>query len=342
MAEHHQRALSSVAPILLAMMETTIEGGGGIGPGLGGGGGGMFGFIGAPSSGGNFLPLTFLTHQHHVVPLTPNTTMPGPITTLDFPDPQPTTAADGGTTSKRRTALQSSHRASGAARSRKRARSAPPVVVTKDDGCCCVCLDTLSLADRQQQLLPCKHRLHARCLWGVLTSVTLGASSMMRCPLCRCAIDRHDLQAMGYAVGPARLGTVARACRALWSLVHNDLHPTAAADAHHHEPRAQLVARAVRRSAGLSAVDGFLYNTCILSLERMLHHKINFVHTLREQLAVVTSSHRPNAGRRPTVIDRADFIASSLACHVDVLIHTANHLQPENVLVDPLITLMGL
>jgi hypothetical protein len=135
----------------------------------------------------------------------------------------------------------------------------------------------------------------------------------MRCPLCRYAVDRYDLRHMGYPVSPRALARVADACAAFRSLLSNHF-PPGGADPH--VPRSTHLTRVVMRCATLTARDGFLYNTCVLALERMLHHKMQFASSLRVQLA---SSHRAALPR-----DRSEFIASSLACHVDVLMHTAN------------------
>ena len=41
---------------------------------------------------------------------------------------------------------------------------------------------------------------------------------MMRCPLCRTTMDRHDLARMGYNVSPKHVTAVAKRCRALQRL----------------------------------------------------------------------------------------------------------------------------
>ena len=77
--------------------------------------------------------------------------------------------------------------------------------------------------------------------------------------------------------------------------------------------------RCMVQSRSLTSADGFLYNTCLLSLDRMLFHKENFVKMLQSQLAIM--QHRESM--------LTDFIDSSLACHVDVLIHTSNNQQDD-------------
>jgi hypothetical protein len=220
-----------------------------------------------------------------------------PITTLDFP---------------------LTRHARSVANTRPRRHSIIPPNLSKrrrvpqeEDGCCCICLEPLGTgtASLLGQLPGCNHVFHNHCLWGVLNSATLGASSMMRCPLCRSPIDRHDLAGMGWNVKPRTLRCVASACNAYRSLL----------ESHHAVPRGTFVAKAILAAASLTAADGFVYNTCVLALERMLRHKRSLVQSIKQQLG---SRHRSR------MFDRCDFIDSCLACHVDVLIHTANHVEP--------------
>lgn len=210
---------------------------------------------------------------------------------------------------------------------RKRRRS--PQQVPSD--ACAICLEDLhekplhACVPRRRmrastQTLPCLHGYHPACLWAVLNNPGLGANSMMKCPLCRGPVDRHDLARSGYDVSPSRLdrmspttlrapdaSQVSRACVAFRALLqHQRLQPP------------QLV-RYLVDSRSLTAADGFLYNTCLLSLDRMLFHKRNFVKMLQSQLAIM--QHREHM--------LMDFIDSTLACHVDVLIHTPNNHQDD-------------
>lgn len=65
------------------------------------------------------------------------------------------------------------------------------------------------------------------------------------------------------------------------------------------------------------ALDGFLYNTCLLAIERSIRHKQSFVRALAVELL---------HSRRRRVVSNT-FIAERLACHIDVLIHTS-HVDP--------------
>ena len=142
---------------------------------------------------------------------------------------------------------------------------------------CCVCLEEFHVLPTA--VLACHHVLHEPCLWGLQTNNTLGASSMMRCPLCRHPLDRHSLTAMGYDVRPSQLRRIGRACHAFRSLMMND-------SWRHRCPcaRRKSLVQAIVDCRSLTALDGFLYNTCLCALERMLQHKTLIVHTLESQL----------------------------------------------------------
>ena len=155
--------------------------------------------------------------------------------------------------------------------------------------------------------LPCAHRLHAACLWGVQTSDCLGAASMMRCPLCRVPLDRHDLGTMGYRVGASALAATARRCHAFRCLLEG---PPPSSAAH----RPSSIVRAIRHCHDLTSLDGFVYNTCLLPLDRMIEHKLGFARALRRELSSVRRG-----------VSSYEDVLSSLACHVEVLIHTAGH-----------------
>lgn len=119
-------------------------------------------------------------------------------------------------------------------------------------------------------------------------------------PPCRQPIDRHDLSAMGYDVSPGHLSWVAGACGDLRTLRQGT-----------HGGRSPPTADAIRRCARLNASDGFVYNTCLMAIERMLFHKGRLAESLREQLSVPENSG----------CDPCDFVRMSLDCHVDVLLH---------------------
>lgn len=209
---------------------------------------------------------------------------PAPITTREFPWRR----------GDRKRPLDS-----GGAKGRPRRR------LDAGDDVCAVCLEPLH---RQVGLLPCQHRLHHACLWGILPLPALGASAMLRCPLCRHALDRHDLRALGYEVSPGRLARLARDCQHFRALLAGSS-PLAPRGGPEH--RAATVERVLACSR-LGPADGFLYNTCVLALDRMLHDRRQFAHTLAVQLA---SQH----GDPP---DTHDFVQMCLACHVEVLQHT--------------------
>lgn len=128
---------------------------------------------------------------------------------------------------------------------------------------------------------------------------------MIRCPMCRYSVDRYDLRTMGYNVSPLELKRIARGCTAFRFLMHS----------HQSVLRLSQVAHAIQDASSLTAKDGFIFNTCLLSLHRMIFQKASFAESLHAQLQL----------HRNPPLDRCSFISSSLACHVDVLMHTSNH-----------------
>ena len=209
------------------------------------------------------------TAAHHIPQL------PVPMSTIDFPD-------------KRR-----------GRRARKRLRTA--ALLASD---CAVCLEDLPSSALP---LPCGHRFHRACIFAVLTSPVLGACSMMRCPMCRAAVDRHDLGAMGFDVSPRRLALAHSRCVSLRCLAVG-IGPFAG-----HLPVLRTISLLVRQCADTEAVDGFLYNAAVLAIERSLFHRINLAKSIEVQLQAPRN-------RR---FEPVEFIRTSVACHVEVLMHTA-------------------
>ncbi len=131
---------------------------------------------------------------------------------------------------------------------------------------------------------------------------------MLRCPMCRGAIDRFDLGAMGLDVSPAQLKRISARCDAVRAIGAGGGMTTT------QRPDYEAVARLVRRCEGTRASDGFVFNVVLLSIERAIFHRKGFMQGLVGQLG------RPfNAG-----LDEKSFIDNALASHVDVLIKTAN------------------
>ena len=201
--------------------------------------------------------------------------VPTPVTTCDFPD---------------RTAAR---------RGRKRSRD-----------CCPVCLEVAGCVS-SLTTLPCGHSLHRLCAFALLTAPVLGARSMLRCPLCRHPIDRHDAAAMGCDVSPRHLGKAASRCDSLRRLVSGG--NTWATGGALTQPPSSLVARLVLNCEGTDATDGFVYNIAVLALERALFHRRTFSQSLDSQLRAP----------RNASFDPLEFVATSLACHVEVLMRTA-------------------
>lgn len=86
----------------------------------------------------------------------------------------------------------------------------------RNEESCAICLETVTPVFGAT--LPCHHTFHRLCLFSVLTAPALGSNSMLRCPLCRASVDRHDLAAMGCDVSPSRLVIADRRCNALGQL----------------------------------------------------------------------------------------------------------------------------
>ena len=216
----------------------------------------------------------------------PSHRLPRPIATTSFPDRLPVRPA----TQRRST--------------RRRARSADTQTLASkrnrpDPGGCAICLEPLdgpSLA-----VLSCTHSYHRKCLFAVLTAPAMGGCSMVRCPLCRATVDRHDLAAMGYDVSPQRLALAARRCGALFQLASGGGYGM------------QAVSSLVQQCGDTEAIDGFLYNSTVLAIERALYHRLGLIQSLDSQLRSYRNRH----------FDPVEFVRTSLACHVEVLMRTA-------------------
>jgi hypothetical protein len=120
---------------------------------------------------GPFNPLaailghSMIIHEHNHI----QSRSVGPVITTEFPD----TAAT--------------------QRKRKRVTSSPNPNQSHE---CSICLEPVVSLDTGVALsitFPCKHVFHRVCVFAVLTTSTLGSDSMMRCPMCRYKLDRHDL-----------------------------------------------------------------------------------------------------------------------------------------------------
>ena len=147
-----------------------------------------------------------------------------------------------------------------------------------------------------------------------MTYPVLGARSMVHCPMCRYALDRHDLEsALGCDVSVWRLAQTERRCKSLRQLT-DGCTPLAMGST---EPVSRVVARLVQDCNEMTADDGFVYNVAVLAIERSLFHRSNFVRSLAIQLQA----------RRNHSQDAIEFIKENLACHVDVLIRTSNSVQ---------------
>jgi hypothetical protein len=177
---------------------------------------------------------------------------------------------------------------------------------------CCICLESVAPSDRRQIRLPCGHAFHGVCAYNLLNGAGPGAGSMMRCPLCRRCVDRYDLQGIlgPERVGPTALRRVSRCCSSFRSLLTG-------AFAHAPAPAAQVAARLVQRCSQTQAADGFVYNCCVLAIDRALFHRCNLVRVIDAQL------RDRRAGERGAPLDVCAFVDNTVACHLEVLMRTA-------------------
>lgn len=130
----------------------------------------------------------------------------------------------------------------------------------------------------------------------------------MRCPLCRYALDRYDLRGMGFDVHPSHLRVIGRRCAAVRALGSGGGMTGA------FRPDYARVAALVGAAAGTRSSDGFVYNTAVLALERAVYHRRGIVRGIADQL---------RAGGVAGA-ETAEFVACSVACHVQVLMETAH------------------
>lgn len=197
---------------------------------------------------------------------------------------------------------------------------------SEEETTCCICLEPLGPAKqygRQVTGFPCNHRFHAICMWSILNASCLGAKSMMQCPLCRDqgsfwqgkkrksargTLDRYDMWSMGYPVNPQRLRLIAAACID-WRTMLDRTQPFSPSVIH-----PSVLARQVTRCARLTPFDGFVYNSCILALDRMIAHKVAMARSLAMQYHSLC----------PASADLADFVQQRLVVHLDVLLHSAS------------------
>lgn len=140
---------------------------------------------------------------------------------------------------------------------KKRTRSSHVHTTEKEK--CSICLDNVRI--HQSVLLPCSHSFHFKCITAVLPNAALGARSMLRCPLCRFELDRHNLAFMGFDVSVSYLKTVSLRCDSI-RLLNNGRIKTPAE-----------LATLINNSYRANFADGFLYNVCILPIERAIQHR---------------------------------------------------------------------
>lgn len=214
--------------------------------------------------------------------------IPGPITTREFPFP-------GG---KKPPYLK---------------RSADADRGGDTTACCPICLDPLTCGVCR---LFCDHRLHHQCLWGILPVSALGGCTMLRCPMCRATMDRYTLRLLGYDVSVPNLRVVSRGCQDFRDMLHVNpmmgLLQVDGGQSPNPDSRRRMVHR-ILNTCLLGPADGFLYNVCVLAIDRMIADKRSFATNLRVQVATADACTDVHA-----------LVQAAVACHVDVLIHASH------------------
>lgn len=180
------------------------------------------------------------------------------------------------------------------------AKKATPLLQTTGRGpgrdFCVICQYHIEKRRGQWSVLPCEHTFHSRCLYGLSTVPSTGATSALSCPLCRSAIHRDTLQWMGL---PVTVGDIVRGMHRCQSLALI-LGGTARTETALYE--------LLRGMRNLETGDGFIRSACTLHVERAIFHKT--------QLA--TQLH--NMAQTRSDDDLYELYQISIACHVEVLI----------------------
>jgi hypothetical protein len=118
---------------------------------------------------------------------------------------------------------------------------------------------------------------------------------------------------MAIDVSPQRLARAERRCMAIQSL-----HMVGGMTS---SKTCQLIMRCTKTKA----IDGFLYNTCLLAITRSLRQKQSFMMLLKTELS---HQRRLGGGSVESSQDLCKFIAERIACHVTVMIHASHIVQP--------------
>lgn len=243
--------------------------------------------------------------------------LPRPISTADFPDVSAPEVAPLRIKRARSTTAGSGRPP------RKLMKHASPAVV------CCICLETVGCgAPRAAEdspppppcplmgatplaLQPCGHVMHTGCMCAVVVPAgAAGAEAVVRCPLCRAALDRYDLGTMGFDVRPCALRVGAARCNALRHLRDGTL--GAAVNTAQGESRGHALARVLGICRDVSMRDGFVYNVCVLGIERALYH--------RRELAIALHAELLRAPPPPpTATYVYDMVQVALGVHIDFL-----------------------
>lgn len=146
-----------------------------------------------------------------------------------------------------------------------------------------------------------------------------------------------------------RLAIAAGRCDGLRKLTTGSVQQTAAASSQPvlnrilGQPRIRMVqtrvvSLLVQQCAQTEAIDGFLYNSCILAIDRALSHKKRFYDAMQIQ-ARLTQASPTDTGtsfdahlvNQSTYLPNACVQIDDSECHIEVLIRSANAIAMEHM-----------
>lgn len=176
-----------------------------------------------------------------------------------------------------------------------------------EDGYCPICLDVLG--SDKVTTLPCGHKLHYKCCMALVPVYNvLGSLSMQRCPMCRTEISTEDI--------PAIIGCPTANSVNFLIMAHRRATFTRHVFCSSGYANSENKYAIVKQLNKTRSSDGFVYNTALLCLDRMIQNKIGFCNLLTYMLRTQWEH----------IADECVFIDTHLAGHVDFLMHTSGQL----------------
>lgn len=223
------------------------------------------------------MNIMFVIPGDTIAPQSPASSFPEPYTTALFPKP---------------------------AMTKKRKKC-----TTDDDECCVICLESLNCESLR---LVCGHHFHRHCILALLPCADVyGERSMLRCPVCRETIVLEDLPAILGVPGLLRCSSLVQIHRRV--ALMRSLFPSLPSWYVRNPATAPPPHRVVKALSSVSDVDGFVYNTALLCIERSLVHRFLFQRFIQFMI---------NSGGGGHPRDTHDFVSTHLTGHVEFLIKT--------------------